>query len=130
MPSPHNMVWTNTTLKRIERKLDLALTLLLQVRQGEGIIMSAIDDVLAQAEAAARANSEADDAAEALLVAISKMIADLKATGTDPATIARIQALADALNARAAQLAAAVVANTPAVEPPPVVEPPVEPTPA
>ncbi len=89
--------------------------------------MAAIDDVLAQAEAAARANSEADDAAEALLIAISKMIADLKAAGTDPATIARIQALADALNARAAQLAAAVVANTPAVEPPPA---PVEPTPA
>ncbi len=93
--------------------------------------MAAIDDVMAQAEAAARANSEADDAAEALLIAISKMIADLKAAGTDPATIARIQALADALNARAAQLAAAVVANTPAVEPPPPpVEPPVEPTPA
>lgn len=80
----------------------------------EEIIMAAIDDALAQAEAAAKANSDADDAAEALLITISKMIADLKAAGTDPATLARIQALSTALSGRAAQLSAAVVANTPA----------------
>jgi len=77
-------------------------------------IMSAIDDVLAQAEAAAQENSDAEDAAMSLLVALAKAIADLKAAGTDPATLARIQALSDTLKAKAAQLAAAVVAGTPA----------------
>lgn len=80
----------------------------------EEMIMSAIDDQLTQAEAAAKANSDADDAAEALLVTISKMVADLKAAGTDPATLARITALSTSLTDRASRLSAAVVANTPA----------------
>lgn len=80
----------------------------------EEFIMSAIDDALTQAEAAAKSNSDADDAAETLLVSISQMITDLKAAGTDPATVARITALSDALSARASKLSAAVVANTPA----------------
>jgi len=42
------------------------------------------------------------------------MIADLKAQGTDPATVTRITALAEALKARAARLGDAVAANTPA----------------
>lgn len=101
-------------LDAFDRKLDLIL-------QKENIIMSALEDQLAQAEAAAKANSDADDAAEALLVAISKMIADLKAAGTDPATLARITALSTALSSRAAKLSAAVVANTPAAPSPPPV---------
>lgn len=91
----------------ISARLDLIL-------EKEDYIMSAIDDALTQAEAAAKSNSDADDAAEALLVSISKMIADLKAAGTDPATLARITALSTALSSRAAQLSAAVVAGTPA----------------
>jgi hypothetical protein len=77
-------------------------------------IMAAIDDVLAQAESAAKDNADAEDAAMSLLTALAKAIADLKAAGTDPATVARIQALSDGLKAKAAALAAAVVANTPA----------------
>lgn len=84
------------------------------VLEREELIMSALDDALAQAEAAAKANSDADDSAEQLLISISKMIADLKAAGTDPATLARINALSTALTTRASQLSAAVVANTPA----------------
>lgn len=76
--------------------------------------MSAVTDALDQAEAAAKANSEADDAAEKLLVSIAQMVKDLQAASTDPATITRIKALSDALTARAGQLSAAVVANTPA----------------
>lgn len=93
-------------LDRIERKLDLII-------RKEDTIMSALDDALTQAEAAAKANSDADDSAEKLLVTISQMIADLKAAGTDPTTLARITALSTALNARASQLSAAVVAGTP-----------------
>lgn len=91
-------------LNRIEWKIDA-------LHQIEEDIMSAIEDELTKAEAAAKANSDADDAAEALLVKISQMIADLKAAGTDPATLTRIDALATALNDRAAKLSAAVVAN-------------------
>lgn len=94
-------------LDAISRKLDLIL-------QKESAIMAAIDDVLAQAEAAAKQNSDADDAAEQLLISLAKMIADLKTQGTDSATLARITALSTALTNRAAQLSAAVVANTPA----------------
>lgn len=94
-------------LREVLQKLDLVLS-------NQEIIMAQIDDELAAAEAAAKANSDADDAAEALLVTISKMVADLKANATDPATITRIQALSAAISSRASQLSAAVVANTPA----------------
>lgn len=76
--------------------------------------MTAIDDVLTKAEAAAKADSDAENAAETLLTTLSAQIAALKQDGSDPATVARIQALADGLTAKAAALAAAVVANTPA----------------
>jgi len=80
--------------------------------QKEDTIMSAIEDALTQAEAAAKSNSDAEDSVEALLTTLSKQIADLKAAGTDPATVARIAALSTGLASRASQLSAAVVANT------------------
>lgn len=84
------------------------------VLRKEDMIMTIESDALDKAEAAAKANSDADDAAEKLLISISAMVADLKNHQTDPATATRIQALADALGQRSAQLSAAVVANTPA----------------
>ncbi len=103
----------SVVLTRIEHKLDRVLGILNMVLQKEEMIMAQVDDVLTQAEAAAKANSDAEDAAIGLLQALAKAIADLKAAGTDPATVARIQALSDALTAKATALAAAVVANTP-----------------
>lgn len=82
--------------------------------QQEFFIMSQLSDALDQAEAAAKANSDADDAAEKLLISLAQMITDLKAAGTDPATVARITALSQALTTRASALSAAVVAGTPA----------------
>jgi hypothetical protein len=75
--------------------------------------MSDLSDALDKAEAAAKANSDADDSAEALLVTLAQLIAGLKSGTTDPAQLARIAALSDALTARAGQLSAAVVAGTP-----------------
>lgn len=98
-------------LDEIEDKLDLIL-------DKENTIMSLETDALDQAEAAATANSAADDSAEKLLITISKMVADLKANATDPATVARITALATAINSRAKQLGDAVAANTPAATTP------------
>jgi len=94
-------------LDDIEDKLD-------QIIEGEQIIMSMETDALDQAEAAAAANAAADDSAEQLLITLSKMVADLKASTTDPATVARITALANAISGRAKQLGDAVAANTPA----------------
>lgn len=98
-------------LDDLSRKADLII-------KNQETIMSALDDELTKAEAAAKANSDADDAVEALLITLSTQIANLKTTGTDPATITRIQALSTALAAKASTLAAAVVANTPAAAPP------------
>lgn len=94
-------------LDEMSKKLDLILN-------KEDKIMSAMTDALDQAEINAKANSDADDSAEKLLIALSAQIADLKTNSTDPATVTRITALSDALKARSAQLGAAVAANTPA----------------
>lgn len=109
------------TVQAIGHKLDLILErqdaihrMLHVVIKKEDLIMSAMTDALDQAEAAAKSNSDADDAAEKLLLALAVQIADLKAGQTDPAAIARITALSDAVRARAGQLATAVVAGTPA----------------
>ena len=94
-------------LHRIEQKIDA----------NQETIMSALDDALTSAEAAAKQNSDAEDAVETLLTTLSSQIAALKTAGTDPATVARIQALSTALTAKASALAAAGVANTPAATP-------------
>lgn len=96
------------------RRLDVISQKLGLVIYNEEIIMGQLEDQLTQAEAAAKANSDADDAAEKLLLQLAQMITDLKANNTDPATLARITALSTALTARAGQLSAAVVAGTPA----------------
>jgi len=82
-------------------------------------IMSALTDALDLAEANAAQNDQADTAAEGLLVQLTQMIKDLATNGTDPATVTRINALAAAIGARAAQLGVAVAANTPAAPPAP-----------
>lgn len=101
--------WEQAPPWAIELRQMLSLVL-----QKEDQIMTAESDALDQAEAAAKANSDADDAAEQLLTTIAAMVADLKNHQSDPATAARITALSDAINQRAAKLSAAVVANTPA----------------
>ncbi len=123
-----NDPWKNAPPWALEVKAQLfeIRAMLVLVLQKENMIMSAESDALDQAEAAAKANSAADDSAEALLVTISQMIRDLQQNQTDPATAARINALATALNGRSSQLAAAVVANTPTTTtttPPPVTPP-------
>ena len=80
--------------------------------------MSELTDALDRAEAAAKANSDADDAVESLLTTLAQQIAALQTSQTDPATVTRITALADAINNRASQLSAAVVAGTPAAPSP------------
>lgn len=94
----------------IDRRLDLILGILIKMEHR----MSDLTDKLDAAEAAAKADADAENAVMTLLTTLSAQIATLKNGVTDPAALARIQALADTTNQRAAALAAAVVANTPA----------------
>jgi len=77
-------------------------------------IMATVAENLDAAEAAAKANTDAEDSMIVVLNAVRSEVAALKAAGTDPTTAARIEALATALAARTPVLAAAAVANTPA----------------
>lgn len=105
--------WNNLVarLARIEQQQAEILRVL---QRTEREVIVAYEAELAAAEAAAKANSDAEDSAEALFKTLADLVAALKAAGTDPATAKRITDLTAALNARAAQLAAAVVAGTPA----------------
>lgn len=80
-------------------------------------IMTELSDAVDSIEAGAEADGNADNAAMAMLVKLSELVKATAANGTDPAMVARINAVAAAMKSRAQALADAVVANTPA-EPP------------
>ena len=105
-------------LAHIDKKLDAIVgnqdRILAILKRMEGEILMAYEAELTAAEAAAKANSDAEDSAEGLLTSLNALIATLKTAQTDPATAKRITDLAAAITARTAQLAAAVVAGTPA----------------
>lgn len=77
-------------------------------------IMTELSDAVDSIEAGAEADGNADNAAMAMLVKLSDLVKATAANGTDPAMVARINAVAAAMKARAQALADAVVANTPA----------------
>ena len=107
------------SLSAINAKLDAILaqqgadtTRLLQaVKTEEDSIMSALTDQLDALEKNTKAIDDSETAAEAAFTRLATMIADLKAGVTDPAVIARIDAVSSELAARASKLAAAVVAT-------------------
>ena len=112
-------VWMNQAdFAAINTKLDAILTqlgvdhrLLQAVKTEEDQIMSALTDQLDALETNTKAIADSEDAAEAAFTRLAAMIADLKAGVTDPAVLARIDAVSTELAARAGKLAAAVVAT-------------------
>jgi hypothetical protein len=91
--------------RRIERKIDVILRILDTFSHRlEGIRMT-----LVELEAQVAQNTAVEASAVLLIQGIA---AQLAAVATDPA---KVQALADSLKTSADSLAAAVVANTPAV---------------
>ncbi len=90
-------------LARIERKLDLVISLLTIVLRKEKSIMAD----LTQLTADVAAEKTVDDSAIALLQGLK---AQLDAAGTDPVAL---KALSDSLETEQTALAAAVTANTP-----------------
>ncbi len=99
------------TLRDIGDSQDRIIGLLHQVLNMETEVMSQLDDALTAAEAAAKTTVDQEDVIIGILTVVTKLINDLKAGTTDPATVARIQALADALNAKTPALAAAGAAT-------------------
>lgn len=80
-------------------------------------IMTELSDAVDGIESAAEADTNADSAAMAMLVKLSELVKSTAANGTDPAMVARVNAVAAAMKDRAKALSDAVVANTPAEEP-------------
>jgi hypothetical protein len=90
--------------KKTSKKLDAILRILQDIRRKEVIILKEMDDLETQVTGI----ESVDQSAVTLIQGIAAQLADAK---TDPA---KIQALADRLNASATALAAAITANTPA----------------
>lgn len=107
-----------TGFDTVNKKLDALLAqqgtdhrLLTAVKTEEDQIVSALTDQLDALEKNTKAIDDSEDAAEAAFTRLAAMIADLKAGVTDPAALARIDAVSTELANRAAKLAAAVVAS-------------------
>ena len=95
-------------LDRIEKKLDNVTTNLSRM---ERAAMAQYDAELTALEAQAQANADIEDSAAQTLAAVSELVAQLKQQSTDPATAARITALASALKSHGDGLGAAVAAT-------------------
>lgn len=109
-------------LHRVEKSLESIIqylsTLERAVLQEKEGIMSAMDDLIAQA----KVNTDAEAAAVQVIQSIATQLA---AAQSDPA---KIQALTAQLKASATALGAAIVANTPAAPAPTPATPPTTPT--
>jgi glycyl-tRNA synthetase beta subunit len=101
----------STKLDTILAQLGVDHRLLQAVKTEEDKIMSQLTDQLDALEKNTKAIDDSEDAAEAAFTRLAAMIADLKAGVTDPAVLARIDAVSTELASRAAKLAAAVVAT-------------------
>lgn len=94
-------------LLRLEVKVDRLTRLVEQTNIKENFIMA---DLTALTQAVTDNSSVVDSA----VLLINDIAAQLSAAATDPAAV---QAIADQLTAKSAELAAAVAANTPAAPP-------------
>lgn len=97
-----------TTLRRIEYKLDVLTRLFVAELSLEKIMSAQLDALTTQVAK----NTSIEESAVTLIAGLADQI---KAAGTDPAAL---QALTDSLTKSSADLAAAIAANTPAATPP------------
>lgn len=113
---------TTTRLDRIEH-------LVREMRSNQDVLyeigeftMSQLSDALDQIEANAEADRNADSAAKALILKLGQMIKDGASGAPTAENFAKLKAIGQGMLDRAKDLSDAVVAGTPAEEPP--VEPP------
>lgn len=76
--------------------------------------MASVSENIDNIEASVKSNNDLTDSIITVLGAIRADVAALKASGTDPSTAARIEALAASIAARTPVLAAAAIESTPA----------------
>lgn len=93
---------------RADQKLDSIIALLGALVARETIIMQELDDLTQQVQAT-------DDAEQSAIALINGIAARIDAAGTDPKAL---KALTASLKSKTDELAAAVVANTPAADTP------------
>jgi septal ring factor EnvC (AmiA/AmiB activator) len=98
-------------IARIDKTVAQIAIVVNAIKAEEDQIMSQLTDQLDALEANTKAIDDAEDSAEAAFTRLAAMIADLKTGVTDPAVVARINAVSTELAARASRLAAAVVAT-------------------
>lgn len=98
----------NQRLIHMDKKLDAAISILIDVRRKEVLMTQEFDNLSAQVEA----TETLEDSAIALINGLAAQIAAAK---DDPA---KIQALADSLQTKAELLSVALTANTPAAPAP------------
>lgn len=109
---------TTERLDRIERGVKAILNNVGSLFKGEVIIMTQLSDALDEIEKNAEADRDADAAAKNLIVKLGKMITDATAGAPTAENFAKLKAIGQGMVDRAADLSAAVVAGTPAEEPP------------
>lgn len=90
-----------------------------KLEQQEIITLTELEDKVTALETKVAAEGDVITSAETLLTSINQMLKDALAGGGSPAAVvARVQALADSVDAKTAELAASVAANTPAAPTP------------
>jgi len=94
----------------LQRELGQIFNALTAILTNQVKIMATIDDVVSEVAA----QSTVIDSLDTLLTNIAAQIAALKSTQTDPATAAKIDALATSVQANSDRISADVVKNTPA----------------
>jgi phosphoglycerate dehydrogenase-like enzyme len=93
---------------------------LVRLEKTEITTLTELEDKVTALEQKVAAENTVIDSAKALIVQENQLLKDaLAAGGTNAAVVARVQALADSIDAKSTDLAAAVVANTPAAPAPP-----------
>lgn len=97
----------------INRKLDLIIRLLCRLLNEEYLTVKTIEDLTTDVEA----QTTLTTAVQTTISGLAEQIAALKTTQTDPTTAAKIDALAQKVEANNAAFQAAIPANTPAATP-------------
>lgn len=108
--------------KRVEQKLDRIIWILSREVPALNAILEEIEDMTPELQKVVDAVAAERTVVDSAVVLIKSLSDQIKASANDPAALL---ALADSISAQAADLGAAVTANTPAAPPAPAPEPPV-----
>ncbi len=115
----HHHHFSSPALDRLEAVADRLEKVAKVFSHLEKIAMKNIDDLVA----AVTAETSAEESLETLVGNLAQQVRDLKSNGTDPATAAKIDALATQIENNTHNIVNAVQQNTPAVDQGPAAAP-------